>query len=155
MSPVGFVEGWERAYVHVSVAQTRVAGPVALALTRGPGRIGAVRRALVRQFAEHADRLSVEAVADTFETVAAAPGFYPAMRHALNWRAPAERGELPCPVTVAWGEHDRLLLTGPQSARARERLPRARHVSLPDCGHLPAWDDPALVARVVREASAG
>ncbi len=56
-------------------------------------------------------------------------------------------------MTVAWGEHDRLLLTGPQAARARERLPAARHVALPDCGHLPTWDDPALVARVIRDSA--
>jgi pimeloyl-ACP methyl ester carboxylesterase len=56
-------------------------------------------------------------------------------------------------VTVAWGDKDRLLLHGPQSARARERLPGATHVTLPDCGHLPTWDDPALVARTIRDAA--
>jgi pimeloyl-ACP methyl ester carboxylesterase len=60
---------------------------------------------------------------------------------------------LPCPVTVAWGEHDRLLLTGPQAARAAARLPSAKHVTLRDCGHLPAWDDPALVADTIRVAA--
>jgi pimeloyl-ACP methyl ester carboxylesterase len=65
-------------------------------------------------------------------------------------------GEGPtCPVTVAWGERDRLLLFGRQSARARRLLPGARHVTLWGCGHVPTWDDPEQVARVLLEASAG
>jgi pimeloyl-ACP methyl ester carboxylesterase len=59
-----------------------------------------------------------------------------------------------CPVTVAWGEKDRLLLYTRQSARARRLLPDARHVTLAGCGHVPTWDDPEQVARVLLEASA-
>ncbi|MDP9294639.1 MAG: alpha/beta hydrolase, partial [Actinomycetota bacterium] len=59
-----------------------------------------------------------------------------------------------CPVTVAWGEHDRLLLFRRHSARARRVLPDARHVTLHGCGHVPTWDDPEQVARVLLEASA-
>jgi len=58
------------------------------------------------------------------------------------------------PVTVAWGERDRLLIYGRQSARAKRLLPDARHVTLEGCGHVPTWDDPEQVARVVLEASA-
>jgi pimeloyl-ACP methyl ester carboxylesterase len=51
------------------------------------------------------------------------------------------------PVTVAWGEQDRLL---PAKARRRDELPEhARVISLPGCGHLAMWDDPALVARII------
>ena len=59
-----------------------------------------------------------------------------------------------CPVTIAWGSHDFLLLTRPQAARARERLPQARHVTLNGCGHIPTWDDPEQVARVILETTA-
>jgi pimeloyl-ACP methyl ester carboxylesterase len=35
-------------------------------------------------------------------------------------------------------------------------LPAATVVMLPGCGHVPTWDDPALVARVMlKAASAG
>ena len=51
-------------------------------------------------------------------------------------------------VTVAWGEKDRLLLPR-QADRARAALPAARHVTLFGCGHVPTWDDPALVARTI------
>ena len=61
---------------------------------------------------------------------------------------------LDCPVTVAWGEKDRLLIYSRQSARARRLLPDARHVTLRGCGHVPTWDDPEQVARVLLEGSA-
>ena len=57
------------------------------------------------------------------------------------------------PITIAWGTHDRLLPAG-QAGVARQRLPQARFVLLPGCGHVPMTDDPALVARVLLEGSA-
>jgi len=54
------------------------------------------------------------------------------------------------PVTVAWGSRDFLLLYGPQHRRAKKRLPNARHVTLTGCGHTPFFDDPTLVANVIR-----
>jgi pimeloyl-ACP methyl ester carboxylesterase len=54
------------------------------------------------------------------------------------------------PVTIAWGERDQLV--GPPK---RERRPAGTHfVVMPDVGHLPTWDDPELVARVLLEGSA-
>jgi len=56
------------------------------------------------------------------------------------------------PVTIAWGTRDRILPRS--SARlARRRLPGARFVPLPGCGHVPMTDDPALVAKVLLEGS--
>lgn len=57
------------------------------------------------------------------------------------------------PVTVAWAARDRILL--PYQARiAERRLPQARHIRLPGCGHVPMADDPELVAHVLLEGSA-
>jgi pimeloyl-ACP methyl ester carboxylesterase len=54
------------------------------------------------------------------------------------------------PVTIAWGERDRLV--GPPKP---ERRPAgARFLVMPDVGHTPTWDDPELVARVLLEGSA-
>lgn len=39
------------------------------------------------------------------------------------------------------------------SRRARRALPRARHVDLPGCGHIPFHDDPELCARILLEGS--
>jgi pimeloyl-ACP methyl ester carboxylesterase len=51
------------------------------------------------------------------------------------------------PVTLAWGEHDELVRNKPLPERL---LPKGvEQVMLPGCGHVPTWDDPELVARVV------
>lgn len=56
------------------------------------------------------------------------------------------------PVTIAWGEHDMILL--PYQARiAARRMPHAHHVTLPGCGHVPMSDNPELVASVLLEGS--
>lgn len=54
------------------------------------------------------------------------------------------------PVTIAWGEHDRLVAT-PKPGR---RPLGTRFLVLDGCGHTPTWDDPELVARVLLEGSA-
>lgn len=56
------------------------------------------------------------------------------------------------PVTIVWGTADRLLLPR-QARRAALRLPRARLVWLPGCGHVPMNDDPRLVAGTIRRAT--
>jgi pimeloyl-ACP methyl ester carboxylesterase len=54
------------------------------------------------------------------------------------------------PVTIAWGEHDRLV--GPPKP---ERRPAgSRFLVLAGVGHTPMWDDPELVARTLLEGSA-
>jgi pimeloyl-ACP methyl ester carboxylesterase len=51
------------------------------------------------------------------------------------------------PVTLIWGDRDRLL---PRSARRRDQLPgHTQSTTLPGCGHLSAWDDPSLVAEAI------
>lgn len=58
------------------------------------------------------------------------------------------------PVTIAWGARDRLLPPR-QLQVAAQRLPQAKIMMLPGCGHVPMSDDPALVARVLLAASEG
>jgi pimeloyl-ACP methyl ester carboxylesterase len=53
------------------------------------------------------------------------------------------------PVTIAWGERDRLL--GPP--RPERRPAGARFLVLPGVGHTPMWDDPELVARTLLDGS--
>jgi pimeloyl-ACP methyl ester carboxylesterase len=53
------------------------------------------------------------------------------------------------PVTIAWGERDRLV-GPPKPAR---RPAGARFLTLPDVGHTPTWDDPGLVARTLLDGS--
>lgn len=55
------------------------------------------------------------------------------------------------PTTIAWGTEDRLV-----SAPRPERMPPgSRYLVLESLGHTPTWDDPAQVAELLLEASAG
>lgn len=56
---------------------------------------------------------------------------------------------LPCPVTLAWSEFDRLVPAETYGRAARERLPGAEWVLLPEVGHIPMIDDPDLVVRTI------
>ena len=60
---------------------------------------------------------------------------------------------LPCPITIAWAEHDRILPLRTLGQVARERIPHARFVILPGVGHVPMIDDPEMVAGVVRRTA--
>ena len=53
------------------------------------------------------------------------------------------------PVTLAWGDRDRLLAP----PRPERRPAGSRYVVLPGVGHTPMWDDPELVARALLEGS--
>ena len=55
--------------------------------------------------------------------------------------------EITVPLTFAWPERDRLV------GRPRRLPADARSVTLTGCGHLPTWDDPEQVARVLLEGS--
>ena len=80
---------------------------------------------------------------DLVRAYARAPG-YPATNLAMRRRAFAGPESIDVPVTLAWGEHDRLVRP------PRVAPPGWRTVTLLGCGHLPMWDDPVLCVEVVR-----
>lgn len=56
-----------------------------------------------------------------------------------------------CPVLLATPERDRIL-PGPRHApRYRREIPGVKAITLPDCGHVPVWDDTELVSRLIVE----
>jgi pimeloyl-ACP methyl ester carboxylesterase len=88
------------------------------------------------------------------EAFAATPGFDEHL--AATRRERFTGGDLiQVPVTVAFGDQDRLLK--PRRARVRDELPKqTRWLDLPGCGHVPTWDDPDLVSKTILEgASSG
>jgi len=118
---------------------------VALAL-----RVPPLRRRALLTFAAHPDRIPPAAGRELVLGWIDADGYEganKAMREHIFEPAtyPAD-----VPVTIAWGEHDRLV--GPPREECRPA--GARFVVLPDVGHTPMWDDPELVARTILEGSA-
>lgn len=127
-----------------------------------------------RRLAPHAERIVKPPIgrAMAFGVVTAHPTRIPPNDAALHLRALAEApwfddtlsaiatterfagGErIAVPVTVAWGEHDRLLLPR-QARRAQRAIPAARVITLKGCGHVPTYDDPGQVAEVLLAGSA-
>ncbi len=75
------------------------------------------------------------------------PGFEPA-NEAMRAAVFSGFERIRAPVTLGWGEHDRLV------SRPRTTVPGWRSVTLHGCGHIPTWDNPSQVARVLLLASA-
>jgi pimeloyl-ACP methyl ester carboxylesterase len=95
----------------------------------------------------HPERVPPDAVAHLVRSYATAPGF-PEVNAAMRASRFERLAEIAVPVTLGWPEHDRLV------ARPRELPPSVRNVTLADCGHLPTYDDPPAVARLLLEGSA-
>jgi pimeloyl-ACP methyl ester carboxylesterase len=107
------------------------------------------REAMLSTFAAHPERVPVRAGRELVLGWIDASGYRGANRamrtHLFD---PAGYPE-DVPVTIAWGERDRLL--GPPKP---ERRPAgARFLTLPGVGHTPTWDDPEFVARTLLEGS--
>ena len=95
-------------------------------------------------------RLSAEqALEDTQAFMAARPAVDTILAHPV-WFTEVVPEQVP--VTIAWGSKDRMLLPS-QAQVAQRRLPDARHLPLPGCGHVPMTDNPALVAQVLLDGS--
>ncbi|MEV4410701.1 alpha/beta fold hydrolase [Catellatospora sp. NPDC049609] len=146
ISPAGF---WTRRHRRYAVAVltalrwgTLLPGPLVRANMRPP----ATRALAFAMLMNHPGRLDAARALDDALALRSAPGFRPVARSAA--RGYEYRGTPTVPVTVAWGDRDRILLPR-QAVTARERLPQAHHVTLPGCGHVPMSDDPDLLAQVI------
>jgi pimeloyl-ACP methyl ester carboxylesterase len=116
-----------------------------------------IRHPLLRRLALHDVMYHGELVppADTLEMMRAALGctVFPRVLEALL----AGRGrlegldEVAAPTLVAWPRHDRMLPMADHANRFRTEIPGAEFRVLEGVGHVPSWDDPQLVAEVVRE----
>jgi pimeloyl-ACP methyl ester carboxylesterase len=149
LSPVGFAAGREWKYAHAMLAATRgmsrVLFPVAPALSRS----AVLRTALGSHAASRPWRIPADDIVEWNRNYVRAAAFWDLLGALDGYRAPVPA----CPTTIAWGERDRVLIYSRQQPRARRALPAARHVTLRGCGHVPMWDDPEQIARVMLDAS--
>jgi pimeloyl-ACP methyl ester carboxylesterase len=108
------------------------------------------RTLLLRGTVAKPKQIPAEAAVEMAANYASTPSF---TEHLAATRRERFRGgaEIEVPVTIAWGEKDRLI---PAKARREDELPSRTHVvTLPGCGHSPMWDDPELVARTILEGA--
>ncbi len=117
-------------------------------LVAGALWLGPARRAMLSTFAARPERIPAAQGRELVLGWIDASGYSGANR-AMRTHVFDPRGYPEIPVTLAWGERDRLL--GPP--RPERRPAGSRYLLLPDVGHTPTWDDPGLVARTLLEGS--
>jgi pimeloyl-ACP methyl ester carboxylesterase len=148
-SPAGFWSGPELRFCQLSLrllADTPVRlRPLVEALTRT--RAGRV--ALFSQTFGFPARLPAQEALATLRDAWAAPAMSGALDAFSDFRFQAPDQLRSVPLTIAWGDRDRLLPYRLQAPRARKLLPWATHVTL-GAGHVPFYDDPTAVAAVIR-----
>jgi pimeloyl-ACP methyl ester carboxylesterase len=151
LSPAGFASRAEnlltRSQLWAGVRLARVAAARAELLLRP----ASVRAVALRTFFARPTAISPAEAGASVQAWAGAPWF----DATLPTIGPIQfhGGEtITVPVTVAWSEKDRLLPPR-QAIRAARAIPHARIVGLTGCGHIPTYDDPAQVARVLLEGA--
>jgi pimeloyl-ACP methyl ester carboxylesterase len=152
LSPAGFFTAAEislvRGTLWFTVRLTRALAPHADAVMARPGQ----RKLLMSLFFGHPERVSRAQAAASVRAMAGAPWFDDTLQSINPWaRDPAPDPAIP--VTIGWGEKDRLLFPR-QGKRAVQAIPTANLVPLIGCGHVPTFDDPQQVADLMLATTA-
>jgi len=104
------------------------------------------RRALLRTTVADPARVPPQAARELVTGYLDAPG-YAAANEAMRADPFEHEGLVEVPVTIAWGEADRIV-----GRPSRTRMPPGtRYLTVPGWGHTPTWDDPEGVARLILE----
>ena len=153
LSPAGFYNDREAAYARLSLKMTvrtsRLLAPRADRLCASP----LIRTLTFSQVVAKPRMLGAADAAASVRALAEAPWFDDTLPAIAEDRF-AGGEAIQVPVTIGWGAKDRLLLPR-QGRRAVRMIPGARLVTLTGCGHVPTYDDPEQVARVLLDGSRG
>jgi pimeloyl-ACP methyl ester carboxylesterase len=148
-SPAGFWTAPELRFCQLSLGAPSRIPEAARPAVEALARTRAGRIALLSQLFGYPARMPAEEAVATLRDAWAAPAFAGALAAFGKYRFGNPQQLRSTPVTIAWGERDRLLPYRLQAPRARALLPWATHVTL-GAGHVPFYDDPAAVAEVLR-----
>ncbi|WP_066933736.1 alpha/beta fold hydrolase [Microtetraspora fusca] len=151
LSPAGFWSRTELLYARMALRALRRAasrtseGTAAALMSSALGRAASLGLLVADP-----SRIPDEEILLGTEALRNAAGF-DEMLNSFAWLAPPAPPK--APITIAWGDHDRLLPRR-QAVRAG-RWAQQRVKLLAGCGHVPMSDDPALVARIILETTGG
>jgi pimeloyl-ACP methyl ester carboxylesterase len=121
----------------------RLMRPITRLLLKSPG----VRRRALTDLTLHGDRLSYERAIEMTEIPMECTIINDLFNNPEEQLVPMD--PLPCPITVAWTEKDRLLPVEVCGAIVRDRLPGATFNVLPGLPHTPTVDAPEVVASTI------
>lgn len=150
LAPAGFFRGWEIRWALTALRWLRLATHLPEPLLRLAADVPALRALSFGLLVAHPSQLTAEAAFGDALALRDAPAFRSVAKAGAHYEF---RGRPRVPITIAWGTRDRILLPR-QASRAAQRLPAARHVSLPGCGHVPMSDAPDLVASIILATTA-
>lgn len=149
-SPAGFWSKPELALLGANLLLLRASSHAPREVIQKICATPRLRAISMRSLYMHPEHLSTQEAFDDSMNLRQAKGFWPCFARGIF----LSYHQTPVvPTTVAWGEHDRLLLPT-QARRAAAALPAAVHLPLPDCGHVPMVDHPELVCEVIRKTTA-
>ncbi|NRQ48946.1 alpha/beta fold hydrolase [Aeromicrobium stalagmiti] len=151
LSPAGFFGTLNRVQTLVLLVMLRLSSQLPVGVLRFLSRRGWGRKLAGASLYSHPERFTADEVFGDALALKRCSGFERTIVKGITY---AFRERVSVPTTIAWGTRD-LILPYSSSAIAQERLPEARHVALPHCGHVPMVDDPALIVRVVHTTTAG
>ncbi|GAB3483198.1 alpha/beta fold hydrolase [Nocardiopsis coralliicola] len=148
-SPVGFADPGTRAGMYALAAgagaASRVPAHIRQAVAASPPGRSLARRAL-RGDPKASGSRDLVFDASVLNSGSAFVRLIPEIaRHRFS-------GPVHCPVTVGWGDRDRLLRPS-NAVRALRLIPHARTVILLGCGHIPMADAPGRVAAEIRRTA--
>jgi pimeloyl-ACP methyl ester carboxylesterase len=154
LDPSGFAKGVElRAFgisLRLSMKLVRLLKPLLPLLAGNP----VTRTLLLSQFSAKPWALAPELVLRELNSFAFSPGSADTLAALCSGvPQPGLAGRTPDPVVIAWGRRDWVLLT-PQAKRAVRAFPGAELQWFGGCGHLPQWDVPTKVVRLVLRTTA-
>jgi pimeloyl-ACP methyl ester carboxylesterase len=116
---------------------------------RFAGHIGALRRLALSRLVAHPDRIGKEIVMASAAGMGK-PGVQAALRSILTYDFRPYVREITAPTLLIWGAADRVV-PAHVADRYQQALPFARKVILPDTGHAPMLERPALFNRLLSE----
>lgn len=113
-----------------------------------------IKKLLLRDLVANPSKVSPAATARILESAAACSVSLEALDLVKKSSSFSDLGPIDCPVNIAYGTEDKLLPWPNYYSRFQRIIPHAQYTRLEGIGHLPMWDDPALVTQLVLETSA-
>jgi pimeloyl-ACP methyl ester carboxylesterase len=152
LSPAGF---WtpganDQTKAINKIRRTRRLAQIARPIAPATLRIPQIRRQTMRDVAEHGERLTPARAVGAMLDLLGCTNIDDLL---TTSESVAPLASLPCPVTLAWGARDKIFPPHINGDTARQRLPRATYVLLPDVGHVPMIDNPRLTADTILAAT--
>lgn len=112
------------------------------------------RRLLLRQVMERGDRIPVSEAVELFDDYAKCTIVEELVaRLHFDGGFRAQMGHVEVPIRIAWGDHDRTIPFERYGRPFLATVPQAEHKVLAGVGHVPMYDDPALVAHTILQTT--